>query len=171
MIVIDEMSMVGFKTFSKFSHHISNELGNSLPFGGLGILLSGDFFQLPPVKDFPLYSYPKSKIPEKINEDANKEKQLYNYIVNSNAVVLDVIKCTNNEEYASLQEKVRLGNWDNDVIVRINQRVDAMLTDVSISTEDSDSDYQPILVVRNKTRQQIYESAMIKIANNLKTNQ
>ena len=134
-------------------------------------MLSGDFFQLPPVKDFPLYSDAKSKKSEKISYEAQKGIQLYNYIVNNNSVVLDVIKRTENKEYATLQERVRLGNWDTNMILTINQRVDATLTDVLDGSQVTDSDYQPILVVRNKTRQQIYESAMIKIANNLKNTQ
>ena len=57
-VVIDEMSMVGRKTFGQvdkrlrqaFPHH-SQEV-----FGGCSCLLFGDFGQLPPVMDLPLYT-------------------------------------------------------------------------------------------------------------------
>ena len=57
-LIIDEMSMVGRKTFGQidkrlrqvFPHH-ADQL-----FGGCSCLLFGDFGQLPPVMDLPLYT-------------------------------------------------------------------------------------------------------------------
>ena len=57
-LVIDEMSMVGRKTFGQidrrlrqiFPHHSHQVLG------GCSCLLFGDFGQLPPVLDLPLYT-------------------------------------------------------------------------------------------------------------------
>ena len=54
-IIIDEMSMVGRKVFGQidcqaFPHHAQQV------FGGCSLLLFGDFGQLPPVMDLPLYT-------------------------------------------------------------------------------------------------------------------
>ena len=57
-IIVDEMSMVGRKVFGQidcrlrqaFPHHAQEV------FGGCSILLFGDFGQLPPVMDLPLYT-------------------------------------------------------------------------------------------------------------------
>ena len=54
-IIIDEMSMVGRKVFGQidrqaFPHHAQEV------FGGCSILLFGDFGQMPPVMDLPLYT-------------------------------------------------------------------------------------------------------------------
>lgn len=57
-LIIDEMSMVGRKTFGQinqclkqiFPHHSHQVLG------GRSCLLFGDFVQLPPVMDLPLYT-------------------------------------------------------------------------------------------------------------------
>ena len=51
ILVVDEVSMLSLKLFN-----ISNEVGkavrgNSKPFGGIQLIFSGDFFQLPPVGD------------------------------------------------------------------------------------------------------------------------
>ena len=57
-LIIDEMSMVGRKTFGQ----IDTRLRQALPhraeqlFGGCSIILFGDFGQLPPVMDLPLYT-------------------------------------------------------------------------------------------------------------------
>ena len=78
------------------------------------------FFQLPPVLDSPLYSDGRKK-KGKADEYYKNGIQIYRYIVNNNVVVLDVIKRTESEEYASLQENVRLGLWSEDVVSRINE--------------------------------------------------
>lgn len=52
-IIIDEISMMDLETFVKASQVIANIRGNpDIPFGGIRIILVGDFFQLPPIKQF-----------------------------------------------------------------------------------------------------------------------
>ncbi|MDR0646670.1 MAG: AAA family ATPase [Elusimicrobiota bacterium] len=48
-IVIDEISMVRADLFDKISELCKIACGNTLPFGGLRIILIGDMYQLPPV--------------------------------------------------------------------------------------------------------------------------
>ncbi|WRT69352.1 uncharacterized protein IL334_006336 [Kwoniella shivajii] len=48
-VVIDEISMIDAKLFDKLEIIGRKLRGSSAPFGGLQIILSGDFFQLPPV--------------------------------------------------------------------------------------------------------------------------
>ena len=153
------MSMLGLNMINKLSKYVASALGNNHPFGGLGIVICGDFFQLPPVLDSPLYSNGKIKKTGKISDNCLKGMQIYNYIVNNNVVVLDVIKRTENGEYAELQEKVRLGLWSNNVVNSINERVGAELKLPSdVDENDIDYDYEPTPLVKNKTRQLIYES-------------
>lgn len=51
LLIIDEVSMLSYKLFEKLDSLGKRLLGNNKPFGGITILLSGDFLQLPPVKD------------------------------------------------------------------------------------------------------------------------
>lgn len=55
-VIIDEMSMVGANTLYQLQKRLSDlRPGISEPFGGLFIYMFGDFRQLPPVLDTPLY--------------------------------------------------------------------------------------------------------------------
>ena len=56
-LIIDEMSMIGLRLMGMLEQRCQ-ELFPSInePFGGLYVYLFGDFRQLPPVRDLPLYS-------------------------------------------------------------------------------------------------------------------
>ena len=51
ILVIDEISMMGLQTFSLLDRIAKSIRGNTKTFGGLQLVLSGDFLQLPPVND------------------------------------------------------------------------------------------------------------------------
>jgi hypothetical protein len=72
-LIIDEKSMIDVKMLSLIDDRLRAILpaGSHLPFGGLNVLLCGDFFQLPPVGGQPLYSLKHSHI------NAIKGHQLY----------------------------------------------------------------------------------------------
>ena len=56
-IIIDEMSMIGQRMLAWIDKRLRQASGQlSKPFGGLSIILIGDFGQLPPVCDRPLYA-------------------------------------------------------------------------------------------------------------------
>ena len=50
-LIIDEISMIDCELFTKISFVAQRVRDNPKPFGGLQLVLSGDFFQLPPVSD------------------------------------------------------------------------------------------------------------------------
>ena len=57
VLIIDEDSMLGVQSLMKIDIRCRELKGlPNVPFGGLSIILIGDFFQLKPVKDSPLYS-------------------------------------------------------------------------------------------------------------------
>ena len=57
-LIIDEMSMVGRKVFGMIDRRLRQAFprNSQVVFGGCSILLFGDFGQLPPVMDLPLYT-------------------------------------------------------------------------------------------------------------------
>jgi len=52
ILIVDEISMLSLKLFNLLNTIGKAIRGNSKPFGGIQIIFSGDFFQLPPVGDF-----------------------------------------------------------------------------------------------------------------------
>ena len=51
VVIIDEISMVGKKTFDFIDTRLQQLTGIRAPFGGLSVIAVGDFYQLKPVKD------------------------------------------------------------------------------------------------------------------------
>jgi ATP-dependent DNA helicase PIF1 len=51
VLVIDEVSMLSLKLFTALNEIGKAVRGNNKPFGGIQLILSGDFYQLPPVGD------------------------------------------------------------------------------------------------------------------------
>lgn len=51
ILIIDEISMLGSELFRKLDYIAKCIRGNDKPFGGIILVMSGDFLQLPPVKD------------------------------------------------------------------------------------------------------------------------
>ena len=50
-LVVDEISMISGELFDKIEYVAERMRDNSRPFGGIQVILCGDFFQLPPVFD------------------------------------------------------------------------------------------------------------------------
>ena len=58
-LIIDEMSMMGHKMLAWVDKHLRQASGKlDSPLGGFSVILFGDFGQLPPVGDRPLYAEP-----------------------------------------------------------------------------------------------------------------
>jgi ATP-dependent DNA helicase PIF1 len=51
VLIIDEISMMGRSLFDKLDKIAQSIRGNKKPFGGIQLVLTGDFLQLPPVND------------------------------------------------------------------------------------------------------------------------
>ena len=58
LLIIDEVSMVSNKTMLHIHQRLVEIFGRSpdIPFAGISVIFSGDFFQLPPIKAYPIYA-------------------------------------------------------------------------------------------------------------------
>lgn len=73
-IIIDEMSMMTLKDLHDLDVHLRRITGLKTVFGGISIILCGDFLQLPPAGGRPLYKKPIDKINELIDDFSNNKK-------------------------------------------------------------------------------------------------
>ena len=57
VLFIDEMSLISAKLLKRIDLHLRHikPLGAHAPFGGINIIMIGDFYQLPPVGDHPIF--------------------------------------------------------------------------------------------------------------------
>lgn len=98
VLIIDEISMINSNLFQKLDIIAQRLRKNKKPFGGIQIICSGDFLQLPPVKstDFCFESF---------TWDITIDKIFY----------FDKIIRQRNEEFQNALNKIRIGVIDNDV--------------------------------------------------------
>lgn len=52
VLIVDEISMMCSKTLTRLESVLQHVMKNTVPFGGVQMIIAGDFFQLPPVKPF-----------------------------------------------------------------------------------------------------------------------
>ena len=74
ILFIDEVSMIGCKEVHKISQRLMEIKGNKEKFGGLTVILAGDFYQLQPIGSTPLFQSPLA------NRDENLTKASQGYL-------------------------------------------------------------------------------------------
>ena len=101
LLIIDEISMLSVVIFN-FLHKVAmNIRRNSLPFGGIQLIIVGDFFQLPPVRD--------------TKETDFCFKSVYWNSIIDYSIVLKKTHRQKETELISFLKKIRLGITDKSV--------------------------------------------------------
>ena len=122
ILVVDEVSMLSLKLFNQLNIIGQTIRGNNNPFGGIQIIFSGDFFQLPPVGD---------------NDDIDSqrfcfESENWNLVFHFNCQI-QLIKIFRqlDEVYCSILNQIRQGKIkqkSNDLLIKyINRPFDEKL--------------------------------------------
>jgi PIF1-like helicase/Phosphoglucose isomerase len=95
-IIIDEISMVGSLLLYKIHNRLQEITGSCLPFGGINILVVGDFFQIIPVGDSCLYKdiikYIVLQNDDKIMKNNNKTHKIENEFSTIGALLFSKFK-------------------------------------------------------------------------------
>ncbi|MCM0606180.1 MAG: AAA family ATPase [Xanthomonadaceae bacterium] len=101
-VIIDEISMIHPAAFEAADRIAKTIRKNDFPFGGLRLILTGDFFQLPPVDRF-----------------ANKTSWLFNHPLWNELEIQKIIlrrsMRTANREFEAILDKIRYGICDEEV--------------------------------------------------------
>lgn len=114
ILIIDEISMMNADLFDKLEIIAKKVRKNDAPFGGIQVILSGDFLQLPPVKSvnfcFNAFSW-----------DLVIQKTFY----------FDEIIRQDNHELQKVLNKIRVGIVDEEVKLLLNSCLNRELTNVN----------------------------------------
>jgi len=109
-LIIDEISMVDGNYFKKLEHVARAVRGSKQPFGGIQLVLTGDFLQLPPV------------VKGKEERRFAFETSAWQRCINLN-IELTQVKRQSDQELVSILTRLRVGQcWDEDTAVLKNTR-------------------------------------------------
>ena len=106
--------MLGLKTFELIDKVFKHFRRSRLPFGGIQVVISGDFLQLPPVGDE--YCF-ESNLWEELDFEVIKMKRPYRYLNMKNPKI--------GLKHFELLKRVRLGNPTKEDIKLLKTREDA----------------------------------------------
>ena len=109
VLIIDEISMIGRETFGHLDLALKAIMQNSSPFGGVSLLVVGDFLQLPPVNQKGVFMKPSKGSYRSFNGWLWEKFQLHELV--------EIVRQSSDPDFAQLLNRVREGQQtDNDVI-------------------------------------------------------
>lgn len=115
VLVIDEVSMLDFQFISKVNSIAKLLRKSSLPFGGIQLVFTGDFFQLGPVQK-------ERKTTKFVFED-----YIWSELMNECVHLTEVYRQKSNDFIAMLH-KIRTGDIDDEIVKRIQSTSTNKLT-------------------------------------------
>lgn len=132
LLIIDEISMVSPDFFEKIEGVLSNLLTDRRrkrlclppPFGGLQVLVSGDFFQLPPVIKS-AEELAELEADETPMEFCFQHPAFQRAFPPEKTVVLNQIFRQDSPEFAGMLSRIRVGEYTENDILDVNDRVNA----------------------------------------------
>lgn len=107
ILVIDEISMLGATYFDMLNHVFKEIRNNQNPFGGMIVIITGDFLQIPPIND--KYAF---------------ESKTWNEL-NLHPIHLDKVYRYTDEKYAGILSRIRLAKHTAEDNVELFKRLKA----------------------------------------------
>lgn len=107
VLVIDEVSMLSGELFDKLEYVARKVRERDEPFGGIQLIMCGDFFQLPPVSK-------EGQNKTKSNEKFCFEARSWSSVV-TRCIELQMVFRQKDNQFISLLNKIRKGTVDADV--------------------------------------------------------
>ena len=161
MIIIDEMSMIGRKMLRCIDLRLRqiNPRNSHLFFGGLSICLLGDFGQLPPVLDAPMFSRKLGKDTNPLSEEGQLSFQSFD-----KAVILTTVERVRGNDERQTRFRRVLSNLRNGCVTPLDhaflhQRLESNLT----ANEVAEFHHAPRLVSKHDSEIQINEDLLLKL--------
>jgi ATP-dependent DNA helicase PIF1 len=117
-VIIDEKSMLGLRTLAQIDSRCRQFFPQhaNIPFGNLNVTLVGDFAQLPPVGDTPLYSQPSTALSEtaSFTRDGSALYHLFSHDFSLNTIHRQVGDSPQQIRFKSLLRNASLGSLTVD---------------------------------------------------------
>ena len=158
-IFLDEVSMCGSDMMAKMNFRMQEIMGNSNFMGGVSLVCTGDFGQLPPVGQRMIWetSFLDSRVEICPNHWDDNFKIYY----------LTEKMRSQDDEFSNVCDKVRKGICDDEISAYLNKHVQ------HCPSQDDNSKYANgkfcIIVTTNAAREQINKSKLEKLLPNKKT--
>merc|ERR1712177_130343 len=119
-VIIDEISMVGANFFWKINQKLKQIMGSQEYFGGLNVIATGDFHQLPPIGDPWIFN--RTTIRGRCNSTATNIWKVYFKMYK----LTEHVRSEGDQEYSFLQEQIAIGQVSQDMCDKLNERVKAI---------------------------------------------
>ncbi|MDR3544016.1 MAG: PIF1 family ATP-dependent DNA helicase [Desulfosporosinus sp.] len=144
-LIIDECSMIQPDFFEKLDKIGRYTRKNNSPFGGLQVILCGDFFQLPPVNKDKKRGGGRKKHQDETNEKYIFQTDTWHNLIGKNILVLTEVFRQQEPEFRHMLEDFRYGNLSKESIALFQQRRNA-----TESAEDLPTDTVKLYATRNE---------------------
>lgn len=124
ILIVDEVSMLSKQLFDFINRLAKTIRKNPLPFGGIQLVFTGDFFQLPPIPD--------KDHPQEFCFESN---DWYDVFPNENHIVLKTMFRQNDPLYINILSQIRIGCVDADHIEELQKHVNKSKPDNIVITK------------------------------------
>ena len=152
-LIIDEISMLTLTLLEKLDYIARKIRNNDQPFGGIHLILSGDFCQLPPIEDL-------DEIKEK-EKDYCFKSILWNKLIDYN-LCLNTIFRQEDQTFQKMLNKIRIG--------KVDDQINKILHQCSLKKINKDAAIQPTkLFPYKKDVEKINKKHLINLNNNIIT--
>ena len=177
IIILDEISMIGFGTFKKLDLHLQDIMECHEPFGGISILAVGDFLQLPPVAQTPIFTFPNNRTYDAFKGCNWELFQLYE--------LTEIVRQSSDPKFASILSRIREGkqtqedeceieklnntdmsSWDHDFIRLYSMNKEACVANNELLETLSHHKY----LIKAKDSRLVNEDVALKYTGNLPSN-
>ena len=118
VLIIDEVSMLSKDLYEKLSEVGQTVRNNSRPFGGIQLIFSGDFFQLPPI----------IKCETSDNEKFAFCSTIWETMFSNTTIELSTVMRQSDEMFVSILNRIRKGIIDNEVVELLQSRMNICYT-------------------------------------------
>ena len=166
-LFIDEVSMIGCRLLTQISDTLADAKAvTDVPFGGMNIIVAGDFAQLPPVGETRLYAWVNPSCRSSVQKNSNLQITMGKllWLTFTQVIILEELvrqRGFGNERFMELLSRLRLGHCTDDDFHLLNTRVLANLPTGSNLSEWANA---PLIVCDNATKDAINEQAAVAFA-------